>query len=222
MLPSEDKTFYLELLRAYFDSANDAIFVLCDELKFLLCNRVMERWLGETEDALTCHGRRVPITDFFRNPEGEELFRAQFARTLHGEPSRFECFIHPPKGEPRRVEISLNKVRIEGGLMAIGVARDVTQGRQTEDTIHKLSSAVEQTADSVVITNLEGTIEYVNPAFEKVTGFRREEALGQTPRIVKSGNHDAALYKRLWGTILRGEVFRAVLTNRRKDGSLYY
>ncbi len=222
MLPSDGQTLHLKLLRAYLDSANDAIFMLCDELKFLLCNRVMERWLGETEEVLTCHGRRVPITDFFRNPEDEELFRAQFVRTLHGEPSRFECFIRPPKGERRRVEISLNKVRIEGSPMAIGVARDMTQGRQTEDTIHKLSSAVEQTADSVVITNLEGTIEYVNPAFEKATGFRREEALGQTPRIVKSGNHDAAFYQRLWGTILRGEVFRAVLANRRKDGSLYY
>jgi diguanylate cyclase (GGDEF)-like protein/PAS domain S-box-containing protein len=222
MLPSDVQTLHLELLRAYLDSANDAIFVLCDELKFLLCNRVMERWLGETEEVLTRHGQRVPITDYFRNPEGEELFRAQFARTLHGTPSRFECSIHPPKGEPRRVEFSLNKVRIEGGLMAISVARDMTQGRQTEDTIHKLSSAVEQTADSVIITNLKGTIEYVNPAFEKATGFRREEALGQTPRIVKSGNHDTAFYQRLWGTILRGEVFRAVLANRRKDGSLYY
>jgi diguanylate cyclase (GGDEF)-like protein/PAS domain S-box-containing protein len=221
MLSSDGQTLHLELLRAYLDSANDAIFVLSNELGFLLCNRVMERWLGEIEGMLTRHGQRVPITDYFRNPEGEELFRAQFAQTLHGMPSRFECSIHPPKGEPRRVEFSLNKVRIEGGLMAIGVARDMTQGRQTEDTIHKLSSAVEQTADSVIITNLKGTIEYVNPAFEKATGFRREEALGQTPRIVKSGNHDAAFYQRLWGTILRGEVFRAVLTNRRKDGSLY-
>ena len=106
--------------------------------------------------------------------------------------------------------------------MVIGVARDVTLGRRTEDVVHKLSSAIEQTADSVVITDLHGTIEYVNPAFEKNTGFRRAEAVGQTPRIVKSGKHDAEFYRRLWDTILRGEAFRDVLVNRRKDGTLYY
>lgn len=221
MPPSDDQTLHHELLRAYFDSANDAIFVLCGE-KFLLCNRVMERWLGETEEALTRHGRRVPITNFFCNPEDEELFHAHFAQALRDEPGRFECFIHPPKGELRRVEISLNKVRIEDGLMVIGVARDVTQGWQTHADMLKLASAIEQTADAVVITDLKGSIEYVNPAFEKNTGFSRGEALGGNPRLVKSGKHDAAFYKELWGTILRGEVFRGVLTNRRKDGSLYF
>ena len=213
--PLEDKGFYLELLRAYFDSASDAIFVLCDEMKFLFCNRIAEEWLGMTEAQLTRHLHRVPITDFLRDPEGATLFGAAFAQALEGRPARFECRLDPPRGERHWVEFSLNRVAVEGGLMVIGVARDVTHGRQTKDAIHKLSSAIEQTADSVVITNLEGVIEYVNPAFEKATGFRRQEALGQTPRLVKSGRHGAAFYKKLWGTILRGEVFRAVIANRR-------
>jgi diguanylate cyclase (GGDEF)-like protein/PAS domain S-box-containing protein len=220
--PLEDKAFYLELLRAYFDSASDAIFVLCDELKFLFCNRVAEAWLGETEERLTRHLSRVSIGEFLRDPESEARFRAGFAQALEGRPARFECQLRSSHGESRRVEISLSRTQVESGQMVVGVARNVTRERLAQDAILKLSSAIEQTADSVVITNLEGTIEYVNPAFERNTGFRREEAVGQTPRIVKSGEHDAAFYKRLWGTILRGDVFRDVLVNRRKDGSLYY
>lgn len=85
-----------------------------------------------------------------------------------------------------------------------------------------LSSVVEQTADSVVITDPAGRIEYVNPAFERQTGFSKEEVIGKTPRLVKSGKQDPAFYKQLWDTIRAGRVFRGVLINRRKDGSIYY
>jgi len=81
---------------------------------------------------------------------------------------------------------------------------------------------VEQTDDSVVITDPEGRIEYVNRAFEQQTGFTKEEAIGKTPRLLKSGKQDRAFYKQLWDTIRAGKVFRGVLINRRKDGSVYY
>jgi diguanylate cyclase (GGDEF)-like protein/PAS domain S-box-containing protein len=87
---------------------------------------------------------------------------------------------------------------------------------------HKLSSALEQTADSVIITDPNGVIEYVNPAFEQTTGYSRVEALGRKPNLVKSGQHDEAFYRRLWETIGRGEPFREVFINRRKDGTLYH
>jgi len=214
--------FYLEILRAYVDSANDAIFVLCDELKFLFCNHVMEQWLGESESDLTRHKQRVPITACFRDSAGAERFLYHFVRVLHEGPGRFECFLDPPRGTSRWVEFSLNKVDLEAGQIVIGVARDITSTQQDRENLFKLSSAIEQTADSVVITDLNGTIEYVNPAFERTTGFSREEVLGKTPGVVKSGKHDGAFYKTLWNTILRGEVFRAVIVNRRKNGSLYY
>jgi len=99
---------------------------------------------------------------------------------------------------------------------------DVSGQKQAQAEREKLSHAIEQTADSVVITNPNGVIEYVNPAFEQTTGFGRAESLGQTPRIVKSGRHDQAFYQRLWRTIRSGEIFRDVLVNRRKTGELYY
>ncbi len=82
-------------------------------------------------------------------------------------------------------------------------------------------SAVEQTADSVVVTDRRGVIQYVNPGFTQTTGFTSEDALGRTPRILKSGRHDAAFYRVLWSKILSGEPFSGLIVNRKKSGELY-
>jgi two-component system, cell cycle sensor histidine kinase and response regulator CckA len=100
--------------------------------------------------------------------------------------------------------------------------RDVTERRRAEEKLRKLSSAVEQAADMVVMTDSKGLIEYVNPAFERLTGYSREEVLEKNPRLLKSGMQDARFYQQLWQTILRGEVYRGVLINRKKSGESYY
>jgi PAS domain S-box-containing protein len=84
-----------------------------------------------------------------------------------------------------------------------------------------LSAAVEQAADSFVMTDAHGIILYVNPAFIKMTGYTSEEAIGQNPRFLKSGSHPEVFYKQMWETILSGQVWKGVVTNRRKDGGLY-
>jgi two-component system cell cycle sensor histidine kinase/response regulator CckA len=84
-----------------------------------------------------------------------------------------------------------------------------------------LVTAIEQSAEAVVITDVRGTIDYVNPAFTRMTGYTREEALGGNPRLLKSGKHAPEFYEQIWKTILNGEVWRGELINRRKDGSLY-
>jgi diguanylate cyclase (GGDEF)-like protein/PAS domain S-box-containing protein len=93
---------------------------------------------------------------------------------------------------------------------------------QDQQQMRRLYSAVEQTADSVMITDREGVIVYVNPAYVQMTGFGREEILGQTPRIIRSGKHGPAFYQRLWQTVLNGQAFREVFINRRKNGELYH
>lgn len=85
----------------------------------------------------------------------------------------------------------------------------------------QLSTAIEQTAESVVITDPNGTILYVNPAFERITGYSRAEAIGQNSRFLKSGKHNEAFYQEMWATISAGEVWRGRIVNRRKDGRLY-
>jgi len=96
------------------------------------------------------------------------------------------------------------------------------QERQvTELSLRKLSRAVEQSADVVMVTDRSGVIEYVNPAFETLTGYTRDEVRGKTPQILKSGRHGPEIYREMWRTMLAGNVYRGILVNRKKNGELY-
>ena len=98
---------------------------------------------------------------------------------------------------------------------------DITPRRRAESKIRRLAAAVEQVAQSVIITDTKGIIQYVNAAFTATTGYAREEVFDRTPAILKSGLHDPAHYERLWKTILSGQTWKGRFTNRRKDGSRY-
>ncbi len=91
-----------------------------------------------------------------------------------------------------------------------------------EEQMRRLSRAVEQTADLVMIADRDGRIQYVNPAFEKATGYSQSEAVGRKSRMLNSGQHQTEFFARLWETILKGEVFQDVFINRKKNGTLYY
>ena len=86
----------------------------------------------------------------------------------------------------------------------------------------RLIRAVEQTADTVIITDRQGIIEYVNPAFEETAGYSANEVMGRTPSLLKSGLHDAQFYKELWAQIMTGKPFRGIIINRKKSGELYW
>jgi PAS domain S-box-containing protein len=112
-------------------------------------------------------------------------------------------------------------LQLPEGRRVIVNSRDLTERRRVEQELTRLATAIEQTGESVVITDAEGRIEYVNPAFLRASGYSREEALGRNPRFLKSGKHDDAFYRGLWETVSAGKVWRGRITNRRKDGALY-
>jgi len=101
------------------------------------------------------------------------------------------------------------------------VCRDVKDRLDMEQERDRLAKAVEQTTESIVITNSDGLIIYTNQAFCKLTGYSKEEVLGSNPRILKSGNHDEAFYKQLWETISRGETWNGRFENSNKNGSIF-
>lgn len=108
-----------------------------------------------------------------------------------------------------------------GQLISLSVVRNVTEQRQAERRLRLQSAALESAANAIAITNRFGRISWVNPAFTQLTGYTLDEAAGQTMRLLKSGQHDAAFYKQMWDTILTGQVWHGEVVNRRKDGSLY-
>ena len=99
--------------------------------------------------------------------------------------------------------------------------QQITQRQRAEESQARLAAAVEQAAEAIMITDAKAEILYVNPAFERFTGYSRREAVGQNARILKSGKHDAAYYEQIWATLARGESWEGRFINKRKDGSLY-
>ncbi|MCB8938902.1 MAG: PAS domain S-box protein [Ardenticatenaceae bacterium] len=110
----------------------------------------------------------------------------------------------------------------DGRRGVISIAVDTTERREAENQLRLQSSALNAAANGIVITDVNGLIEWANPAFTELTGYTLEEALGRNPRqLVKSGVHDEAFYRQLWETILCGNVWRGELINRRRDGTHY-
>jgi len=99
-----------------------------------------------------------------------------------------------------------------------GLTLDITERKKTEEDLNKLSQSVEQSPVTIVITDKEGTIEYVNPAFTEITGYSFEEAIGNNPRVLKSDHNPVSLYEELWETILSGKTWRGEMMNKMKDG----
>jgi phosphoserine phosphatase RsbU/P len=148
------------------------------------------------------------------------------SRAIRGETVYDEILFIRNRAHTKGVWISVNAspLRDESGELRGGIAvfRDVSTQREELDRTRMLSAAVDQTADSVIVTDENGVIEYVNPAASQITGFDPQELIGQTPRLFRSGVHDFAFYQALWATLAAGRVFRGTIVNRNKNGDLFH
>jgi PAS domain S-box-containing protein len=128
-----------------------------------------------------------------------------------------------PDGSVRYVHKQAEVSRGEDGrpLKMLGTVLDITARKAAEEQLRKLSLAVEQSPESIVITDLDGNIEYVNEAFIRVSGYSRDEVIGRNPRLLQSGRTPQATYATLWTALLQGRSWKGEFINKRKDGSEY-
>ncbi|MFW6320275.1 MAG: PAS domain S-box protein [Halohasta sp.] len=133
----------------------------------------------------------------------------------------FEWQFRRPDGEPFRAEVKLSRIGVDDDDLLYAHIRDITDRKERQQDLRLFRKGVEQAGHSVVITDKNGVIQYVNPAFEAQTGYSRAEAVGRTPAILKSGKQSEAFYADLWETILDGQLWEADIINRRKSGELY-
>ena len=217
----------IEPLQAVLNSLTDGVIVADMKGKFLFFNPAAKKILGIGFRNITqsnwsstygCY-RTDKVTQY--PPEQLPL-----ARAIRGEEVLDDVvFIKNPKRpEGVWISISASPVRDEKNKVYCGIIiiRDITKKRKKQEILERYASGVEQTADSVVITNLQGVIKYVNPAFEATSGYKRYEVLGKTPRILNSGKQDRVFYKNLWETIISGRHYRGTIINKKKNGELYW
>ncbi len=142
----------------------------------------------------------------------------------HREPFTVEHIHYYADGTPYYAEVHGYPVRDENGqvIQMVEYSLDITERKKADETIRQLQRAIEHAATGVVITGTDGTIQYVNPAFTRMTGYSAAEAVGQNPRLLKSGKHRPKFYTALWETITKGKVWRGEMINRRKDGTFYW
>jgi len=188
------------------------------------------QWLRVNQKMCTITGYSAPellkkrISEL-THPDDRQTDWEKLQRVVRGEASdyRLEKRYLRKDGTVAWVNVNMTLIRDAAGqpLRTMATIEDITERKGTEESHARLATAVEQSAETIVITDASGTILYANPAFEKVSGYTRAEALGQNPRILKSCKHDAEFYREMWTILLRGEVWSGRLINKKKDGTLY-
>ncbi|WP_435185998.1 PAS domain S-box protein [Halobellus sp. EA9] len=159
----------------------------------------------------------------FYHPDDRDAVRADVERAVSGEPFDATYRLRRADGELRWVRSKAAPVVEDGSVVAVrGAFQDVTEREKRENTVRRFKRAIEAAGHAIFITDRSGEIEYVNPAFEEVTGYRSEEAIGRDPSILKSGQMDRTYYSDLWSTILSGEVWSEPIVNARKSGEHYH
>ena len=167
--------------------------------------------------------RGMNVLDLVPEEEHDKLSRETTDRAT-GISSAYELNMTRKNGQPIVVRVSAvpRKDEKNNVIGTIAVVIDITKEKQVEQELRKLSRAVEQSPTSVVITDSEGTIEYVNPKFSVLTGYSLKEAIGENPRILKSGLTPEGTHVDLWRTLKEGLSWRGLFVNKKKNGDLYW
>ena len=208
------------VLKTLIQTLPDLVWLKDPEGRYLACNARFEAFFGATEQQI------IGLTDYdFVERELADSFRENDRLAIDASvPSINEeevCFASDGHRELLET-IKVPMFDTDGTLIGVlGVGRDITRARQNEGELRKLARAVEQSPESIVITDAEARIEYVNDAFLQATGYRREEVLGQNPRVLQSGKTPPETYVSMWDALMNGRPWKGEFCNRKKDGSEY-
>ena len=208
----------LDILKILLGRENNYIGIIDLEGKYLYTNLSLIKLLSR--DELTNN------TSFFNNvhPDDKEKIQRAFKEiATSGKEQLIEYKLVDFNHNIHDIRTWLNVLLQKDGHIEkiLAVSINVTEEKHLEQELKKLKTIANQTSDQVVVTNKEGVIEYVNPAFEKTTGYTKEESLGKTLRKLVSGKNDQKFYDEVWGKICRGQTFHGEVINKTKDGEYF-
>ena len=208
-------------LRTLIQTIPDLIWLKDVNGVYLLCNPMFERFFGAKEIDI------VGKTDFdFVDKQLADFFRENDRKAMAaGKPTINEELV-PFADDGHKIYLETIKAPMydnNGKLVGVlGIGRDITERKHAEEELLKLSRAVEQSPASIIITDTEGDIEYINPKVTEITGYQFAEVIGKNPRIFSSGKKSKSEYKELWEAISSGKVWRGEFHNKKKNGELYW
>jgi two-component system, cell cycle sensor histidine kinase and response regulator CckA len=216
-----------ERYRIIATNTADVITVTDMDLRTIFISPSIERLRGFTvEEAMNQTFEQIMTPESFKLThkltEEEKEFEA--SGTVDPERTRtIEVEEYKKDGSTVWVETTTSFLRDKDGkaIGILAVTRDIAERKRAEGEHERLMAAIEQSGETILITDATGTLLYVNPAFEKTTGYSREEAIGKTPRLFTSGEHTDAFYHDLWATISSGKNWHGRMINRRKDGTCF-
>ena len=206
-------------LNQAIQSSNDAILTTDLGGRITQVNPAFTKMSGYTEEEII--GRTPNVLNSGLQPK--ELFQQMWNTILAGEIWRGELVNKRKDGTLYNVDQTILPVRNDEGKLTgfLATERDITENKKAESQLRLQGAALESAANAIAITDKYGSIQWINPAFTNLTGYTFEEAVGQNPRVLNSGEQDKDFFKNLWETVLSGKVWQNEIINRRKDGTLY-
>ena len=206
-------------IRSTIDALDDIFYVFDTESTLVEYNDRLPEVTGYDPDELA----EMQPEDFFA-PDERPTIKHAIANVLHSETEeRAEGHFLTKSGEEIPYEFSAAVYYDGTGAVAgfVGIGRDITERKERERELTQFREAIEQTGHAVCFTDTDGTLEYVNPAFEDLTGYSRDEIQGESPSILQSGEHDDEFYQDMWETITSGQVWEGTIIDQRKSGTQY-
>jgi len=209
-----------QLAARVFEHSTNGVVITDAERRIVAVNPHLEASTGYTSDELI--GRQPSL--FASGLHDKAFYTAMWAKLEADDVWRGEIVNRRKDGSPIEEWLSISVVRDSAGKLInyVGVFEDISEERRRDSVIRRLSQAVEQSPTSIVITNLEPAIEYVNPQFYRTTGYTMQEVLGQNPRFLQSGLTPKTTYESMWQSLVGGAIWEGEFINQRKDGSVYY
>lgn len=208
----------LKEYRLLVDASDDIIISMDNNFECTVVNEAfLKYWQKQRSEVIGCK-----LTDIIGKDLFEKNLQPSVIQALQGKHISYETWIRYPKIGRRFMNFHYVPINNKANDKIIGVGgavRDLTREYNLRHEQAQLSMAINQSGDAIVITDKKGIILYVNPAFEKITGYSRNEAIGQNSNMLKSGKHDSAFYKMIWDCLADGKTWKGELINKKKDGT---
>ncbi len=206
---------------AVLDTVGEGIVTIDSKGIVIMVNRELCNIFGFSQKDIIGENLQMLIPEKYREKHSEGLKRYIETNKSKILGQLLELEGLKSDGSTFPLETCITETRIGKNLFFTAALRDITERKKTEEDLIRLMTAIEQAAEAVVIANINATIQYVNPAFTRITGYTKEEVIGKSPLILKSGKQTSTFYKELWSKITHGEVWKGHFINRKKDGTLY-